>query len=209
MSQALGTAPKATKFDFASSKLGKVIQLAGFSDPIYTEAYVNVNQYDIVLDVLVVNQTADTLQNLSLEFSTVGDLKLVDKPTPITIAPHDFTNIKATVKVTSTENGVIFSTISYDVRGSTSDRNCVYLQDIHIDIMVGLCFSDFNSLPQDYIVPGNCTDTEFRKMWADFEWENKVAVNTTITDLREYLEHVAESTNMKLLTTGAALGMFV
>jgi len=192
LSQALGTAPKTTKFDFASSKLGKVIQLAGFSDPVYTEAYVNVNQYDIVLDVLVVNQTSDTLQNLSLEFSTVGDLKLVDKPTPITIAPHDFTNIKATVKVTSTENGVIFSTISYDVRGSTSDRNCVYLQDIHIDIM-------------DYIVPGACTDTEFRKMWADFEWENKVAVNTTITDLREYLEHVAETTNMKLLTTGAAL----
>lgn len=30
-----------------SSKLGKVIQLAGFSDPIYAEAYVNVNQYDI------------------------------------------------------------------------------------------------------------------------------------------------------------------
>lgn len=55
-------------------------------------------------------------------------------------------------------------------------------------------------------MPGSCTDTEFRKMWADFEWENKVAVNTTITDLREYLEHVAESTNMKLLTTGAALG---
>lgn len=40
------------------------------------------------------------------------------------------------MKVASTENGVIFSTISYDVRGSTSDRNCVYLQDIKIDIMV-------------------------------------------------------------------------
>ena len=33
LSQALGTAPKPTKFDFATSKLGKVIQLAGFSDP--------------------------------------------------------------------------------------------------------------------------------------------------------------------------------
>jgi hypothetical protein len=43
------------------------------------------------------------------------------------------------VKVSSTENGVIFSTIVYDVRGSTSDRNCVYLEDIHIDIMVNFC----------------------------------------------------------------------
>ncbi|VDN59108.1 unnamed protein product [Dracunculus medinensis] len=192
LSQALGTVAKTTKFDFASSKLGKVKQLAGFSDPVYAEAYVNVNQYDIVLDVLIVNQTGDTLQNVSLELSTVGDLKLVDKPTPITLAPHDFANIKATVKVTSTENGVIFSTIAYDVRGSTSDRNCVYLQDIHIDIM-------------DYIVPGNCTDAEFRKMWSEFEWENKVNVNTQITNLREFLSHLSCVANMKLLTTDAAL----
>ncbi|KAL6734669.1 hypothetical protein Aduo_005183 [Ancylostoma duodenale] len=192
LSQALGTAPKTQKFDFSSSKLGKVIQLAGFSDPIYAEAYVSVNQYDIVLDVLIVNQTADTLQNVSLELSTVGDLKLVDKPTPITLAPADFANIKATVKVASTENGVIFSTISYDVRGSTSDRNCVYLQDIKIDIM-------------DYIVPGNVSDAEFRQMWFDFEWENKVTVNTPITDLREFLQYLSSVTNMKILTGDAAI----
>lgn len=69
-------------------------QLAGFSDPVYAEAYVNVNQYDIVLDVLIVNQTNDTLQNVCLELSTVGDIKLLDKPTPLTLAPRDFSNIK-------------------------------------------------------------------------------------------------------------------
>ena len=40
----------------------------------------NVNQYDIVLDVLIVNQTRDTLQNCTLELATLGDLKLVEKP---------------------------------------------------------------------------------------------------------------------------------
>ena len=59
----------------------------------------------------------------------------------------------------------------YDVSGAASDRNCVVLNDIHIDIM-------------DYIVPATCTDTEFRQMWAEFEWENKVTVNTNIADLR-------------------------
>lgn len=49
----------------------------------------------------------------------------------------------------------------YDVSGAASDRNVVVLNDIHIDIM-------------DYIVPASCTDTEFRQMWAEFEWENKV-----------------------------------
>lgn len=56
----------------------QVTQLTGFSDPVYAEAYVNVNQYDIVLDVLIVNQTADTLQNLTLELATLGECRLCD-----------------------------------------------------------------------------------------------------------------------------------
>ena len=75
----------------------------------------------------------------------------------------------------------------YDVSGAASDRNCVVLNDIHIDIM-------------DYIVPATCTDTEFRQMWAEFEWENKVAVNTNIKDLHEYMDHLIGTTNMKCLT---------
>ena len=77
----------------------QVVQLTGFSDPVYAEAYVNVNQYDIVLDVLVVNQTPDTLQGLSLELATLGDLKLVEKPVPCTVGPHDFVNIKVRMHV--------------------------------------------------------------------------------------------------------------
>ncbi|XP_047123999.1 coatomer subunit beta [Hydra vulgaris] len=175
-----------------SSKLNKVAQLTGFSDPIYAEAYVNVNQYDIVLDVLIVNQTTDTLQNVTLELATLGDLKLVEKPSSVTLAGHDFSNIKASVKVASTENGIIFGNIVYDVSGGSGDRNCVVLNDIHIDIM-------------DYIIPASCTDTEFRQMWAEFEWENKVSVNTNITDTREYLDHIIKCTNMKCLTPEKAI----
>ena len=61
----------------------------------------------------------------------------------------------------STENGIIFGNIVSDILGAGSDRNVVVLNDIHIDIM-------------DYIVPASCTETEFRSMWAEFEWENKV-----------------------------------
>jgi coatomer subunit beta len=32
-------------------KLNRVLQLTGFSDPVYAEAYVTVHQYDIVMDV--------------------------------------------------------------------------------------------------------------------------------------------------------------
>lgn len=58
--------------------------------------------------------------------------------------------------------GLCFLFAVYDVSGAASDRNCVVLSDIHIDIM-------------DYIQPASCTDAEFRQMWAEFEWENKVS----------------------------------
>ena len=175
-----------------ASKLNKVIQLTGFSDPVYAEAYVNMNQYDIVLDVLVVNQTSDTLQGLTLELATLGDLHLVEKPVPCTVGPHDFVNIKASIKVSSTENGIVFGNIVYDIVGSTADRNCVVLNNIHVDIM-------------DYIQPASCTDAEFRRMWAEFEWENKITVNTNIAELNAYLELLVKSTNMKCLTPKEAL----
>ncbi|KAL7020764.1 hypothetical protein ACKWTF_011640 [Chironomus riparius] len=173
----------------SSSKLNKITQLTGFSDPVYAEAYVTVNQFDVVIDVLIVNQTSDTLQNCTLELATVGDLKLVERPQPVVLAPHDFCNIKANVKVSSTENGIIFGNIVYDTSNSTT---VVVLNTIHIDIM-------------DYIIPASCTDAEFRTMWIEFEWENKVAVNTTITDLHEYLRVLLKSTNMKCLTPEKAL----
>lgn len=80
----------------------------------------------------------------------------------------------------------------YDISGSTSDRNVVVLNDIYIDIM-------------DYIIPATCSDAQFRQMWTEFEWENKVTVNTGINDLIEYLNHLIKSTNMKCLTPQKSL----
>ena len=37
-------------------------------------------------------------------------------------------------------------------------------------------------------------------MWAEFEWENKVAINTNLTDLRDFLSHIVSNTNMTCLT---------
>jgi coatomer subunit beta len=172
------------------STLERVIQLTGFSDPVYAEAYVTVHQYDIVMDVTVVNRTSETQQNLALELATMGDLKLVERPQSHTLAPGETKHIRANIKVSSTETGVIFGNIVFESTGS--DRNVVVLNDVHIDIM-------------DYIAPAWCEDNKFRSMWAEFEWENKVAVNTTIPTVREFLEHIVESTNMRCLTPPSAL----
>lgn len=33
----------------ATNKLNRIVQLSGFSDPVYAEAYVDIHQYDILL----------------------------------------------------------------------------------------------------------------------------------------------------------------
>ena len=71
----------------------------------------------------------------------------------------------------SIEFCIIFCSTVYDVSGGSGDRNCVVLNDIHIDIM-------------DYIVPASCTDSEFRQMWAEFEWENKVKSHKSLNTIQ-------------------------
>ncbi|KAJ6806603.1 coatomer subunit beta-1-like [Iris pallida] len=173
------------------NKLNRILQLTGFSDPVYAEAYVTVHHYDIVLDVTVINRTKETLQNLCLELATMGDLKLVERPQNYTLAPESSKQIKANIKVSSTETGVIFGNIVYET-SNVLERTVVVLNDIHIDIM-------------DYISPATCADVAFRNMWAEFEWENKVAVNTVIQDEKGFLNHIIKSTNMKCLTGLSAL----
>lgn len=170
--------------------LDRVMQLTGLSDVIYAETYVTVHQYDITLDVTMTNRTDEPLQNVTLELSTMGDLKLVERPQAFTLPPFASHSLRASIKVSSTETGVIFGNIVYE--SSRSDRNVIVLNDVHIDIM-------------DYIMPATCSDSAFRSMWAEFEWENKVAVNTNIKSVRQYLDHIVASTKMKCLTSPSAL----
>lgn len=168
------------------SSLPHVHQLTGYSDPVYAEATIEVHEFDIILDILVINRTPNTLTNLALELATMGDLKIVERPQSHTIGPLDERRLKANIKVSSTETGHIFGTIVFD-NSSTAQKVYVNLSDIQLDIM-------------DYIRPGECLNDNFRAMWAEFEWENKVSVSTNITDLQEYLQYIVENTNMTCIT---------
>jgi len=144
------------------------------------------------LDITVINQTSDTLQNLCLELATLGDLKLVERPQNKTLGPYAKRNIKANIKVSSTETGVIFGSIVYDIAGTTHTEKSVVLNEIRIDVV-------------DYISPAFTNETNFRKMWGEFEWENKVVVHTNKTELQDYLNHFIKATNMSCLTPESLL----
>ncbi|TDH68516.1 hypothetical protein CCR75_000474 [Bremia lactucae] len=191
INRALGQQSDGSNNEYAGA-MRHVHQLTGFADPVYAEACVTVHDYDIVLEILVVNRIPQTLTNLIVDLSTIGDLKLVERPQPQTIGPLDQRTIRANIKVSSTETGHIFGTIMYD-SASGAEKTYVNLNDIHLDIM-------------DYIKPATCTDTAFRAMWAEFEWENKVAVQTELSNVFEFLQHVVDKTNMRCMTPTASLG---
>jgi coatomer subunit beta len=164
----------------------RVHQLTGFTDMIYAEASVTVHDYDIVLEILLMNRTSHVLTNVCIELAAVGDLKIVDRPQACSLAPGGSQNIKTSIKVSSTETGHVFGNIVFEVHGS-QEVSVININDIHIDIM-------------DYIKPSTCPEADFRLMWAEFEWENKVAVDTNMVDLQAYLSHIMTVTNMTCLT---------
>jgi coatomer subunit beta len=62
---------------------------------------------------------------------------------------------------------------------------------------------NINEIQIDFIndlIHAECTELEFKKKWAEYEWENKVQVNTTIQDLREFVDHFSTSLNVSLMT---------
>ena len=174
-----------------SQRLKNVVQLAGF-DPVYVEGTVEVHQFDILLELLVVNKTTDTLQNLTVELGTMGDLRLCERPQEYTLAPNEEVTIKANMKVSSTEASVIFGNIVFDSTRAGADQTVIVLNDLHIDII-------------DYVHPASCNATAFRTMWQDFEWENRLIVATEIKSLREYLDHILKHTNMRCQAMSTSL----
>lgn len=165
-------------------KLEDTTPLSGFNDPVYCEASITVNQFDVAVDWLLVNCTSQQLSNLTIELVSLGGMKLCERPQTYTLAPHATLAVRTSLKVSATETGVIYGTVLYDA--PNSQRCSFILNDIHVDIM-------------NYIHPGPCSSAEFREKWGIFDWENKIAVSTTKRDLPSFVRYIVKELNMELL----------
>jgi coatomer subunit beta len=134
----------------------------------------------------LVNRTNKTLPNINCELLTQGNLKIVEKPIVTTLRALSSTTLKASLKVNSTDNGAIYGYLTYD-SASGNVPNIININEIQIDFI-------------NELMPAECSEMEFKKKWAEYEWENKVQVNTNIPDLKEYVEYLASSLNIKLMT---------
>merc|ERR1712014_138980 len=131
------------------------------------------------------NRTIEVLQNVLVELSTQGDLKIVDRPVAITLSPGQQATVHASIKVASTETGVIFGYVTHEKRSAT-DKECTVMNELHVDIL-------------DYIECATVGELAFHTMWSEFEWENKININTSINEVGTFLGHIMRNTNMSIV----------
>lgn len=173
------------------ASLNRVVQLTGFSDAIYAETYVQMAGKEVLLDLLLVNQTEETLQNVSIDLVCAGDLKLIEKPVQLTLPPFSFSACKAIFRVTATNHGQIFGCISYLTGPTSQDAETVILSEIKIDVL-------------EYVKPAQIDETLFRDVWVLLEWENKISIkvpkNASCNDLKAFLENLMRHGNLVCIT---------
>lgn len=176
-----------------NTKLDHVIQLTGFSDEIYAEAYVTINHQDILLDVLLVSQVDFPILNVNVEVgsSDPAIFCVSERPPPIAmLQPNSFSFVKSSVRVQSTASGFIFGAITYQPSspqsGSMNSANntmTIVLADVPIDICEFVrpgTGSDSATKNFKRIGVASLCDEEtnalFRSTWIGLEWENKIVI---------------------------------
>jgi coatomer subunit beta len=164
--------------------------MTGLADSVYIEGFIRLHSFDLILELSIVNRTAETLQNILVELCTNGDLKVVDKPEAVTLAPGESKTVFATIRVSSTENGTIFGYATLD-RKSALDKEWIVLNEIHADVV-------------DYIIP-HCAimESAFKNMWLEFEWENKIVVHTDTfgSSATAFVDALCSRTNLEFVGT--------
>ncbi len=182
-------------------RLNKVMALTAFGDPLYCEAIVTMHSYDIVLDIFIVNRTAGRLHHHVLRnaFDVSPQIPCL---TSALISPLSATCAwwsvcsrflclltKAPRFVRASRfpprrqaSFTVPSPTTWPPRGAAAwpPLICERFQStlptftwtswstlFNVDAFLSLT-------ARSYIKPAQCSDAEFRKMWSEFEWENKV-----------------------------------
>ena len=122
---------------------------------------------------------------MHLELLTQGSIKLVEKPLNVNLTGLGVQTMKSSLKVFSTEVGGIYGYLNYEKE--RAQQAMVVLNGIELDFM-------------DQLHPGSCTESQFKKLWEDYEWENKINVNSKIALPAVYINALQRELNAKLVT---------
>lgn len=152
-----------------NSKYKNLIQLTGYSDPIYAEAFVCFNKHNIDLEIYLLNRTESVLKNININFYSIltedtsaTNLRLMDKLKTSYIRREESIILHKTLQYNAAKEFKLFAEISYQ---NNAGIIMGYMKTNEIS---------FNIL--DFLEKKKCEGNKFREIWEDCDWENKVKI---------------------------------
>jgi coatomer subunit beta len=172
--------------------IGNVVQLTGLSDPIYVEATVRYTRFEIVLDMLFINQTESYLQNVLLDFVTSQNIAPASINTPFSLSGRSVITKALSFKVAESTNGFISGSITFKYPGESGEyANTVYSLNLS---EIGISVSDF-------LEARKMSPEEFRELWRTLEWENTYTLRlSTSWSLGDIFSGVARALKAETLS---------
>ena len=116
---------------------------------------------------------------------TIGDLLVVEKPQPFFLEARQQVSTRCGIRASACQSGIILGHVFYEKK-SAADKNFIYMNELNVDIL-------------EYLEKAWINELQFRTMWSEFEWENKININTSITEIADYLENIMLNTNMGIV----------
>ncbi|KAK9171854.1 Coatomer beta subunit [Cryptosporidium meleagridis] len=185
----------------------RIYSITGLSDPIYIEAILQVQHQDVLLELIVTNQSYKAVQNVQIELYPYGNLIVIEKPQNINhLDPGNSIHVYSVAQVKSIETGILFGFVTFQTKNSQTDgigggvgsgvvasssqllglNDIVVLNEISIDLI-------------DFITNSNIPCPLFRQLWSEFEWENKIPIHTSCDSFIQFLKYLIKETKLSLV----------
>ncbi len=162
-----------------------VYQLTGYTDPVYVEAFLENRYHTIILTLVIINRTRKTLQNVLVETFVKEELKPSERLQAFNLGPQQIKTLKILFKADKTEDGSLFGYITY----SSPSGNVPYV--------IPLDYIPLNLL--DSITAEKVPEKLFKKLWAEFVWENKFEFMAKGTPY-DFLTKFASKMNLSIVS---------
>ncbi|KAK6589641.1 hypothetical protein RS030_121 [Cryptosporidium xiaoi] len=190
----------------------RIFPITGISDPIFIEAIIQVQNQDVLLELIVTNQSNKAIQNIQIELYPYGNLRVIEKPQQIShLEPMEVIHVYSISQVKSIETGILFGFVTFQMKnGNNSDNvgsslsshqsstlsplsSSMYSQS---DIVI---LNEINIHLIDFITNSNIQSSLFRQLWSEFEWENKIPIHSSCDSFIQFLSYLIKETKLSIV----------
>ncbi|AFM98809.1 coatomer subunit beta [Encephalitozoon hellem ATCC 50504] len=173
------------------AEMKNITQLTGLSDPIYVEATTSYTRYEVVLDMLLINQTSSYLQNILLDFVTSQGFSATFVNTPFSLSSRSVITKRFAFRIIDGSNGFISGSITFRYPDESGEyANTAYTINL----------SEVKTSISKFLEPKKIDSDRFREMWKELEWENTYTLKfVTRRALEEIFGEVSKALSGEML----------